>query len=171
MRLLTVVVLVVLLYPGAASAQHYMQTNLVSDIPGAAATFDPNLVNAWGVTRSATSPWWVGGQRYRRLDTLFWRRPNHSDQRKWHCHYSSAKEFTRCYDFHSYWRYSMAALILFFRHQTESRQYSSLPRRMGPSPAGMAGRRRFLPWITMIKAQCCPKKVRAVHRNCLIERK
>lgn len=59
MRLLTVVVLVVLLHPGAASAQHYMQTNLVSDIPGAAATFDPNLVNAWGVTRSATSPWWV----------------------------------------------------------------------------------------------------------------
>src|SRR6266403_4106170 len=58
-------------------------------------------------------------------------------------------------------RYSMAALILFFRHQTESRQYSSLPRRMGPSPAGMAGRRRFLPWITMIKALRMVRSIRA----------
>src|SRR5262249_55390352 len=32
---------------------------LVSDIPGAAATTDPNLVNAWGLARSGTSPWWV----------------------------------------------------------------------------------------------------------------
>ena len=40
-------------------AQHYQQTNLVSDVPGLAATTDSNLVNAWGLTRSATSPWWV----------------------------------------------------------------------------------------------------------------
>src|ERR1043165_4226372 len=32
---------------------------LVSDVPGAAAVTDPHLVNAWGLTRSATSPWWV----------------------------------------------------------------------------------------------------------------
>jgi len=35
-------------------------TPLVSDVPGAAALTDPNLVNGWGLTRSATtSPWWV----------------------------------------------------------------------------------------------------------------
>ena len=34
-------------------------TPLVSDVPGAAATLDPHLVNAWGLARSATSPWWV----------------------------------------------------------------------------------------------------------------
>jgi uncharacterized protein (TIGR03118 family) len=37
----------------------YMVTPLVSDVPGAAAATDPNLVNGWGLTRSATSPWWV----------------------------------------------------------------------------------------------------------------
>lgn len=42
-----------------ASAQHYQQTNLVSDVPGLAAVTDANLVNAWGLTASASSPWWV----------------------------------------------------------------------------------------------------------------
>jgi uncharacterized protein (TIGR03118 family) len=37
----------------------YQQTNLVSNIPGLAATTDANAVNTWGITRSATSPWWV----------------------------------------------------------------------------------------------------------------
>ncbi len=40
-------------------ARHYQQTNLVSDVPGLAAVTDPHLVNAWGLSRSATSPWWV----------------------------------------------------------------------------------------------------------------
>lgn len=40
-------------------AQHYQQTNLVSDVPGLAATTDSHLVNAWGLTRSSGSPWWV----------------------------------------------------------------------------------------------------------------
>jgi uncharacterized protein (TIGR03118 family) len=40
-------------------AQHYQQTNLVSDVPGLAATTDPHLVNAWGLARSSGSPWWV----------------------------------------------------------------------------------------------------------------
>src|SRR6266404_2915805 len=44
---------------GIASAQKYVQTNLVSDIPGLAATPDPNLVNAWGIAFSATSPVWI----------------------------------------------------------------------------------------------------------------
>jgi uncharacterized protein (TIGR03118 family) len=38
---------------------HYVQTNLVSDVPGWAAATDPHLVNPWGLSRSATSPWWV----------------------------------------------------------------------------------------------------------------
>jgi hypothetical protein len=56
MKLLFVMVPAVLLYPGNASAQHYTQTNLVSDIVGNAAVHDPNLINPWGITRSATSP-------------------------------------------------------------------------------------------------------------------
>jgi uncharacterized protein (TIGR03118 family) len=40
-------------------AQHYTQTNLVSDIAGEAAITDPNLVNAWGLARSTGSPWWI----------------------------------------------------------------------------------------------------------------
>jgi uncharacterized protein (TIGR03118 family) len=37
----------------------YQQINLVSDIPGAAQLLDPNLVNAWGLSSSPTSPLWV----------------------------------------------------------------------------------------------------------------
>jgi uncharacterized protein (TIGR03118 family) len=54
------------LLPVVTHAQHYKQTNLVSDIMGMAPTFDPNLKNPWGLTRSSTtparpgSPWWVG---------------------------------------------------------------------------------------------------------------
>ena len=43
----------------AAERNSYMVTNLVSDQAGVAAHTDPNLVNAWGLTASATSPWWV----------------------------------------------------------------------------------------------------------------
>lgn len=43
-----------------ASAQHrYQQTNLVSDVTGLAAITDTNLVNPWGLSRSATSAWWT----------------------------------------------------------------------------------------------------------------
>jgi uncharacterized protein (TIGR03118 family) len=44
--------------PGQAQTG-YLQTNLVSDIPGLAANTDPNLKNAWGIASSATSPFWV----------------------------------------------------------------------------------------------------------------
>jgi uncharacterized protein (TIGR03118 family) len=37
----------------------YQQTNLVSDLPGVALLQDTNLVNAWGVSFSPTSPFWV----------------------------------------------------------------------------------------------------------------
>jgi len=43
----------------AASDNVYSVHPLVSNVPGAAPTTDPNLVNAWGLTASATSPWWV----------------------------------------------------------------------------------------------------------------
>jgi uncharacterized protein (TIGR03118 family) len=50
--------------PAGAEAQHhdddgYQQLNLVSDVPGAAQLLDPNLVNAWGMSSSPTSPIWV----------------------------------------------------------------------------------------------------------------
>ena len=54
------------LLPAVTQAQHYKQTNLVSDIASLApTTFDPNLKNPWGLTRSSTtptrpgSPFWV----------------------------------------------------------------------------------------------------------------
>ena len=37
----------------------YLQTNLVSDIPGMAANTDPHLVNPWGIASSGSSPFWV----------------------------------------------------------------------------------------------------------------
>jgi uncharacterized protein (TIGR03118 family) len=37
----------------------FNQTNLVSDIPGLAKVTDPNLVNAWGISESPTSPFWI----------------------------------------------------------------------------------------------------------------
>ncbi len=44
---------------GAAEAQHFTQTNLVSDQPGMAAMTDANLVNPWGLSRGSATPWWV----------------------------------------------------------------------------------------------------------------
>jgi len=37
----------------------FVQTNLASDVPGLAMVTDPNLVNAWGMGASATSPVWI----------------------------------------------------------------------------------------------------------------
>jgi uncharacterized protein (TIGR03118 family) len=50
-----------LLLAGAYSANcdTFVQTNLVSDVPGLAPVTDPNLKNPWGVSFSATSPIWV----------------------------------------------------------------------------------------------------------------
>jgi len=43
----------------AAEGNAYTVTPLVSDVPGAAPVLDPHLQNAWGLTSSSTSPWWV----------------------------------------------------------------------------------------------------------------
>src|SRR3954468_12045606 len=37
----------------------YLATDLVSDQPGVAPVTDPTLVNAWGISLSQTSPFWV----------------------------------------------------------------------------------------------------------------
>ncbi len=42
-----------------AASTFYIQHNLVSDVPGLAANTDPNLVNPWGISTSAASPFWV----------------------------------------------------------------------------------------------------------------
>jgi len=55
--------LLLLMLPSALSAQHYIQTNLVSSIPGVGTNamnpLDPQLLNAWGLTRGPGTPWWV----------------------------------------------------------------------------------------------------------------
>jgi uncharacterized protein (TIGR03118 family) len=45
-----------------AEAGAYVQTNLVSDIPGLAQFTDPALKNPWGVSESPTSPFWISDQ-------------------------------------------------------------------------------------------------------------
>src|SRR6267143_3903939 len=40
-------------------AQHYTQTNLVSNTAGVAPVTDPQLINPWGLSRASGSPWWV----------------------------------------------------------------------------------------------------------------
>ncbi len=50
------------LLPAVTQAQHYKQTNLVSDLASVSTPNppDPNLKNPWGLTRSPSgSPWWV----------------------------------------------------------------------------------------------------------------
>jgi len=48
------------LSPKPAMAQNaYVQSNLVSDIPGLALVTDTNLINPWGIAASATSPFWL----------------------------------------------------------------------------------------------------------------
>jgi uncharacterized protein (TIGR03118 family) len=46
----------------SAQAAAYLQTDLVSDIPGLATITDPNLVNPWGVSHGPTTPFWVSDQ-------------------------------------------------------------------------------------------------------------
>src|SRR5256885_14104453 len=43
-------------------AQHYTQTNLVSNTAGVAPVTDPQLINPWGLSRGSGSPWWVSDQ-------------------------------------------------------------------------------------------------------------
>ena len=45
--------------PVIAPGSAYRQTNLISDIPGLAPFLDPLLVNPWGLTATASSPFWA----------------------------------------------------------------------------------------------------------------
>ena len=52
-------VLLALIMGAVCFAQHYAQTNLVSNTSGVAPVTDPQLVNPWGLSRSSSSPWWI----------------------------------------------------------------------------------------------------------------
>ena len=60
--------LTLLVLPGMAFAQttsgggSYKQTNLVSNVAGLAKITDADLINPWGFSHSATSPFWVSNQ-------------------------------------------------------------------------------------------------------------
>jgi uncharacterized protein (TIGR03118 family) len=59
---LVAILLFCVVCPNLNASSIYLQTNLVSDVPGLAANTDPNLKNPWGVSFSATSPFWVSDQ-------------------------------------------------------------------------------------------------------------
>src|SRR4030095_2667937 len=46
---------IIVVPPGSA----YRQTNFISDIPGLAPVLDPLLVNSWGISATASSPFWI----------------------------------------------------------------------------------------------------------------
>jgi uncharacterized protein (TIGR03118 family) len=63
--LVTTAIAVGTLYAGAWRAEAdsvYIQTDLVSDIPGLAALTEPELHNPWGMSHNATSPIWTSNQ-------------------------------------------------------------------------------------------------------------
>src|ERR1700749_2664840 len=61
--LVTTAIAIGTLYAGVWRAEaDYLQTNLVSDIPGLATITDPLLMNPWGISHSATSPFWTSNQ-------------------------------------------------------------------------------------------------------------
>jgi uncharacterized protein (TIGR03118 family) len=62
--LLTTAIAVAVICAGTlrVEADSYVQTNLVSDISGLATIQDPTLLNPWGISHSATSPFWISDQ-------------------------------------------------------------------------------------------------------------
>ena len=61
--LVTTAIAVGTLYAGAWRAEaDYLQTDLVSDIAGLASITEPELVNPWGISHTATSPIWTSNQ-------------------------------------------------------------------------------------------------------------
>jgi hypothetical protein len=51
-----------LIITASGFAQHYTQTNLVSNTAAVAPVTDPQLINPWGLSRNSGSPWWVSDQ-------------------------------------------------------------------------------------------------------------
>jgi uncharacterized protein (TIGR03118 family) len=58
------------LYPAITGGAHFLQHNLVSDLAGYADHTDTNLVNPWGISFSATSPFWLS-DNHSGLSTLY----------------------------------------------------------------------------------------------------
>lgn len=58
LKSLPFLILAIALHPGLAVAQHYTQTNLVSNVGGTPVA-DPNLQNAWGLVHGPGTPWWI----------------------------------------------------------------------------------------------------------------
>ena len=56
------VLLFCLLCTNLSAGTIYVQTNLVSSVPGLAPTTDPNLKNPWGMAFAPMSPFWVSDQ-------------------------------------------------------------------------------------------------------------
>ena len=61
-RLSALSALMLLVPTGVKADPFYVQTDLVSDIPGTAPVTDTNLKNPWGMSFSRTSPFWVSNQ-------------------------------------------------------------------------------------------------------------
>jgi uncharacterized protein (TIGR03118 family) len=59
LRVLAALTFMSALLPTMARAQHYTQSNLVSNLSGVVPTTDPNLQNAWGLVHGPSTPWWV----------------------------------------------------------------------------------------------------------------
>src|SRR5262249_35490811 len=60
--LVSILAVIMAFMPGltrATSGGFFQQTNLVSNIPGMAKVYDPNLKNPWGISHGPGSPWWV----------------------------------------------------------------------------------------------------------------
>src|SRR6266403_4228896 len=51
-----------LIISATSFAQHYTQSNLVSNTSGVAPVTDPQLINPWGLSRASGSPWWISDQ-------------------------------------------------------------------------------------------------------------
>ena len=47
---------------GSSHKGAYVQTNLVSHVPGLAPVLDPNLVNPWGLSFGPATPLWVANE-------------------------------------------------------------------------------------------------------------
>ena len=58
---LATIVFTLVLMASNAMAQHFTVTDLTANNPNVAnvPNIDPNLVNAWGMSRSSGSPWWI----------------------------------------------------------------------------------------------------------------
>ena len=141
-----------LAFTSLANAQKYKQTNLISDVPGWAATTDPNLVNAWGIAFSSSFPGVDFRQRNRTLHSLHWHRFHRStgghDSSPERRHWLSAHRY--CFR----WQREVHRSL---RTWSPAVRYSSLRRKTEPSADGARAwtcTTRSLPLITLEAARC-----------------